>query len=163
MLVIKDIHGNTLAEIEVPEEKIYDIHGKIADIYPADRTFDLEILSKVNLREADFRGWDLYLAAFENFDSTNDDYIDLSFANFEGADLKFATFCRCNLKGANFRNADMSDAKLCDCDVEGADFSGADLHNAEIDSSVYIEEDAITDDYTIMPDINGSSFTPVVC
>ena len=106
MVEIKNIHGEVIAQVENPEEIVRDIYGGIATIYPADRTIDLD-LSNLDLREADFRGWDLACACFALSD----------------------------LRGADFREADLSMADFFCAELEGADFSYADLHSSNIRSN----------------------------
>lgn len=63
--------------------------------------------------------------------------IDLSNANFEGANMKLA-FCRGgNLQGVNFRNANLYGVNLeesnsKDSDMEGANLEGAHLRKADL-------------------------------
>ena len=106
MVEIKNIHGDVIARVENPEEVIRDIRGEVADILPADRTYDLD-LSNLDLREADFRGW------------------DLSLADFSLSDLRGADFCEADVHMANF----------FECELDSADFSYADLHASNIRSN----------------------------
>lgn len=110
MVEIKNIHGEVIAQVENPEEIVRDIYGGIATIYPVDRTIDLD-LSNLDLREADFRGWDLACACFALSD----------------------------LRGADFREADLSMADFFCAEFEGADFSYADLSSSNILDNVKIE------------------------
>ena len=73
MVEIKNIHGQVIAQVENPEEVVRDIYGNIATTYPADRTYDLD-LSELDLREADFRGWDLGCACFALSDLRGADF-----------------------------------------------------------------------------------------
>jgi len=98
MVVIKNIHGEVIAEIEVPAEEIRDIHGKLVGEIPADRTYDL-YLSFMDLHEADLRGWDLSFAEF--FDT------DLTGADLSGADLHLSSIWSARLDGANLDGADL--------------------------------------------------------
>jgi len=98
MVVIKNIHGEVIAEIEVPAEEIRDIHGKLVKVIPADRTYDLD-LSDMDLHEADLRGWDLSMAEFEDTDLTD--------ADLSGADLSDSSIWSANLDGANLEEADL--------------------------------------------------------
>ena len=99
MVEIKNIHGQVIAQVENPEEVVRDIYGNIVKTYPADRTYDLD-LSNMDLREADFRGWDLSNAWF---------YLsDLRGADFREADLRYAHFDYADLEGADFSYADLS-------------------------------------------------------
>lgn len=98
MVVIKDIHGKVLAEIEVPASEIRDIHGEVVDIIPADRTYDLD-LSYMELPEADLRGWDLSMASFYDTDLTG--------ADLSGANLSESSIWAANLDGANLEDAEL--------------------------------------------------------
>lgn len=121
MVEIKNIHGQVIAQVENPEEVVRDIYGNITATYPADRTDDLD-LSELDLREADFRGWDLSGAWFY--------FSDLRGADFREADLRYAHFENADLEGANFSDADLSWSDIldnidsymyCDINFEGAD------------------------------------------
>ena len=114
MVEIKNIHGQVIAQVENPEEVVRDIYGNIATTYPADRTYDLD-LSNMDLREADFRGWDLSCAYFALSD----------------------------LRGADFREANLFLADFFCADFEGADFSYADLSSSNIRDNIEIWWDEI--------------------
>lgn len=98
MVVIKNIHGEVIAEIEVPAEEIRDIHGKLVKVIPADRTYDLD-LSDMDLHEADLRGWDLSMAEFIDTDLTD--------ADLSEADLSRSSILSARLDGANLEYADV--------------------------------------------------------
>ena len=98
MVVIKNIHGKVLAEIEVPASEIRDIHGEVVDMIPADRTYDLD-LSYMDLHEADLRGWDLSMASFDDTDLTD--------ADLSGANLSESSIWAANLDGANLEDAEL--------------------------------------------------------
>ena len=121
MVEIKNIHGEVIAQVENPEEIVRDIYGGIATIYPVDRTIDLD-LSNLDLREADFRGWDLACACFA--------LSDLRGADFSEADLSMADFFCAEFEGADFSYADLSSSNILDnvkiewCEIN---FEGADL------------------------------------
>ena len=129
MVEIKNIHGQVIAQVENPEEVVRDIYGNIVKTYPADRTYDLD-LSELDLREADFRGWDLSGAWF---------YLsDLRGANFREADLRYAHFDNADLEGADFSYADLSWSNIrsnialnyyIDINLEGADLPMRHHHN----------------------------------
>ena len=121
MVEIKNIRGQVIAQVENPEVVVRDIFGNIVSTYPADRTYDLD-LSELDLREADFRGWDLSGAWFY--------FTDLRGANFREADLRYAHFDYADLEGADFSYADLSWSNIrsniasymyCDINLEGAD------------------------------------------
>lgn len=114
MVEIKNIRGQVIAQVENPEEVVRDIYGNIATTYPADRTYDLD-LSNMDLREADFRGWDLSCAYFALSD----------------------------LRGADFREANLFLADFFCADFEGADFSYADLSSSNIRDNIEIWWDEI--------------------
>ena len=114
MVEIKNIHGQVIAQVENPEKIVRDIYGNIATTYPADRTYDLD-LSNMDLREADFRGWDLSCACFALSD----------------------------LRGADFREANLFLADFFCADFEGADFSYADLSSSNIRDNIEIWWDEI--------------------
>ena len=121
MVEIKNIHGQVIAQVENPEEVVRDIYGNIATTYPADRTYDLD-LSELDLREADFRGWDLGCACFA--------LSDLRGADFREADLSMADFFCAEFEGADFSYADLSSSNILD-NIEiwwdEINFEGADL------------------------------------
>ena len=121
MVEIKNIHGQVIAQVENPEVVIRDIHGNIASTYPADRTYDLD-LSELDLREADFRGWDLGCACFA--------LSDLRGADFREANLLLADFFCAEFEGADFSYADLSSSNILD-NIEiwwdEINFEGADL------------------------------------
>ena len=129
MVEIKNIHGQVIAQVENPEVVVRDIFGNIVSTYPADRTYDLD-LSELDLREADFRGWDLSNAWF---------YLsDLRGADFREADLRYAHFDYADLEGADFSYADLSWSNIrsniasymyCDINFEGADLPMRHHHN----------------------------------
>ena len=102
-----------------------------------------DIHGKVLARLEDIEPDDLGYAFFNE--------LDLSYANFEGADLFHSCFWFCNLTGANFRNADLRYAELTCNTIEGADFSGANLECAMVDITTDLELDAITDVLTVLP------------
>ena len=114
MVEIKNIHGQVIAQVENPEVVVRDIFGNIVSTYPADRTYDLD-LSNMDLREADFRGWDLSCACFALSD----------------------------LRGADFREANLFLADFFCADFEGADFSYADLSSSNIRDNIEIWWDEI--------------------
>lgn len=121
MVEIKNIHGQVIAQVENPEEVVRDIYGNIATTYPADRTYDLD-LSELDLREADFRGWDLGCACFA--------LSDLRGADFREANLFLADFFCAEFEGADFSYADLSSSNILD-NIEiwwdEINFEGADL------------------------------------
>ena len=121
MVEIKNIHGQVIAQVENPEEVVRDIYGNIATTYPADRTYDLD-LSNLDLREADFRGWDLGCACFA--------LSDLRGADFREANLLLADFFCAEFEGADFSYADLSSSNILD-NIEiwwdDINFEGADL------------------------------------
>ena len=121
MVEIKNIHGQVIAQVENPEEVVRDIYGNIATTYPADRTCDLD-LSNLDLREADFRGWDLGCACFA--------LSDLRGADFREANLHMADFFCAEFEGADFSYADLSSSNILD-NIEiwwdEINFEGADL------------------------------------
>ena len=121
MVEIKNIHGQVIAQVENPEEVVRDIYGNIATTYPADRTYDLD-LSNMDLREADFRGWDLSCACFA--------LSDLRGADFREANLFLADFFCAEFEGADFSYADLSSSNILD-NIEiwwdEINFEGADL------------------------------------
>ncbi len=121
MVEIKNIHGQVIAQVENPEEVVRDIYGNIATTYPADRTYDLD-LSELDLREADFRGWDLSCACFA--------LSDLRGADFREAKLFLADFFCAEFEGADFSYADLSSSNILD-NIEiwwdEINFEGADL------------------------------------
>ena len=121
MVEIKNIHGQVIAQVENPEVVVRDINGNIASTYPADRTYDLD-LSNMDLREADFRGWDLSCACFA--------LSDLRGADFREANLHMADFFCAEFEGADFSYADLSSSNILD-NIEiwwdEINFEGADL------------------------------------
>ena len=121
MVEIKNIHGQVIAQVENPEKVVRDIYGNIATTYPADRTYDLD-LSNLDLREADFRGWDLFCACFA--------LSDLRGADFREANLHMADFFCADFEGADFSYADLSSSNIRD-NIEtwwhDINFEGADL------------------------------------
>ena len=121
MVEIKNIHGQVIAQVENPEEVVRDIYGNIVKTYPADRTYDLD-LSELDLREADFRGWDLSCACFA--------LSDLRGADFREAKLFLADFFCAEFEGADFSYADLSSSNILD-NIEiwwdEINFEGADL------------------------------------
>ena len=121
MVEIKNIHGQVIAQVENPEEVVRDIYGNIATTYPADRTYDLD-LSELDLREADFWGWDLFCACFA--------LSDLRGADFREANLFLADFFCAEFEGADFSYADLSSSNILD-NIEiwwdEINFEGADL------------------------------------
>lgn len=121
MVEIKNIHGQVIAQVENPEEVVRDIYSNIATTYPADRTYDLD-LSELDLREADFRGWDLSCACFA--------LSDLRGADFREAKLFLADFFCAEFEGADFSYADLSSSNILD-NIEiwwdEINFEGADL------------------------------------
>ena len=58
--------------------------------------------------------------------------LNLSGADFCGADLHSADFCGADLSGANLNGANLSDANLSGADLSGADLNGAELSGAEL-------------------------------
>ena len=121
MVEIKNIHGQVIAQVENPEVVVRDIFGNIVSTYPADRTYDLD-LSELDLREADFRGWDLFCACFV--------LSDLRGADFREANLHMADFFCAEFEGADFSYADLSSSNILD-NIEiwwdEINFEGADL------------------------------------
>ena len=121
MVEIKNIHGQVIAQVENPEVVVRDIFGNIVSTYPADRTYDLD-LSELDLREADFRGWDLGCACFA--------LSDLRGADFREANLLLADFFCAEFEGADFSYADLSSSNILD-NIEiwwdEINFEGADL------------------------------------
>ena len=121
MVEIKNIHGQVIAQVENPEEVVRDIYGNTATTYPADRTYDLD-LSELDLREADFRGWDLFCACFA--------LSDLRGADFHEANLHMADFFCAEFEGADFSYADLSSSNILDnikIEWDEINFEGADL------------------------------------
>ena len=97
------------------------------DLSEAD--LSLTKLSGANLREADIREADLSLTT-------------LSEANFREADLREANLSRANLIRANLSGADLSGADLREtflsgADLSGADLSGADLRGANVEQTIF--------------------------
>ena len=84
--------------------EVHDIRGKLlySDNVHND-TSELWCVS-IDLRNADFRQWDLSYAFFED--------CDLRGARFDDADLCNAALYECSLEGASFANADLSSASL---------------------------------------------------
>jgi hypothetical protein len=56
--------------------------------------------------------------------------LDLSGANFDGADLLAADLSRCDIRGASFQRSILNQARLGGSSAWGANFSGASLHVA---------------------------------
>ena len=57
---------------------------------------------------------------------------DLRWANLQGADLQGADLRRADLSGANLQGADLRRADLSGADLSGADLQGADLQGADL-------------------------------
>lgn len=107
-----------------------------------DETFFL-CCENVDLRKANFQGWNLWSAFFSN--------CDLRGAIFDDADLSEAHFDFCYLSEASLQNADMGEAKLECCEIKGADMRGANLSSAIVDITMDIELDALIDEGTTLP------------
>jgi uncharacterized protein YjbI with pentapeptide repeats len=60
---------------------------------------------------------------------------DLTFANFDSADLRGANFLNANLSNASFKNADLRQAVLIAVNVENSSFDGANFQGATIESA----------------------------
>ena len=58
---------------------------------------------------------------------------DLRNADFRGWDLSYAYFSECDLRGARFDEADLSNAMLSACELEGASFRDAVMTYANVD------------------------------
>src|SRR5262249_49533243 len=125
------------------------------------------------MSEADFTAC-IKALNFSNIQAVRDDKfarlgtekIDLTGANFEGAEIKACDFRHALLRatkcsGANFtkstfRYADMQGADLSGCDCEGAQFQGADLRGADFrDTSLTATEFA---DMHFPPNLQGAKF-----
>ena len=94
-------HSDSMCMVEV-----HDIHGKL--LYTDTQHSDTSELwcDGVDLREADFRGWDLSYAYFSD--------CDLSGARFDGADMHSVAIFRCEVEDTSFRECDMSGADITD-------------------------------------------------
>src|SRR2546421_3496838 len=86
----------------------------------------------IDLSDANFSGADLSGADFREAILSGADLSDAVFrdANFSGADLSGAFLSRADLHHANFSGADLSGAFLARAGLDDADLSGADLRNA---------------------------------
>lgn len=94
---------------------------------------------RCNLRDANFDGFFLRLAAFQRTDLTGAKLrgadmtgIHLSRAKLDGADMTGANLAGSELTRASFRNATLRNARLDAVRVHHADFTGADLRGANL-------------------------------
>ena len=104
---------------------------------------ELLCLGEIELKDADFSGWDL-------------SYMDFTlciFKNvcFDGADMSYTTvenalFDKCSLRGANFQNANLKSAAMRYNDLTGANIKGANLFAAVLEFAKL--DDIIFDDTT---------------
>ncbi len=81
-------------------------------------------------------------------------HCDLARANFDGADLRYASFRKARLDGTSFRGADLRGAHLTDASCEGADFSGSKLYGAALWNLSY--DRVVADSVDISPEGDSS-------
>lgn len=67
--------------------------------------------------------------------------LDLSQANFAGADLTQVQLKHCTLAGCNLQGADVRGANLTNSDLQGANLQGADLSDADVEGVLFIGAD----------------------
>ena len=88
--------------------------------------------------------------------------LDYPFANFSGANLRFAELREANLPGADFSKADLTGAILIVANLTGANFTGADmvgvnLYRANLTGADFRGAD-LTFAYLIKADLTGADF-----
>ncbi len=108
---------------------------------------DAELMSKLNLSDAEFSNADLAGinlentnlrgAALENVDLRNADLRDakLENANLENANLADAKLEGVDLRGANLKNTNLVGAKLINAKLTNANLENADLSNARLENA----------------------------
>jgi len=67
--------------------------------------------------------------------------LDLSHANFAGAQMKQVQLKHCTLAGSNLQGADLRDANLTNTDLQGANLRGADLTGADLEGALFMGAD----------------------
>lgn len=82
-------------------------------------------LSRADLTEADVSRKTRFGAGLQGQNT-----IEISAANFEGADLSDAVLAGAKLRGARLRHACLRDVSLVECDLDGTDLRQADLSGA---------------------------------
>jgi uncharacterized protein YjbI with pentapeptide repeats len=103
---------------------------------------DAELMSKLNLSDADFRNADLKNTNLENTDFRGADLenVDLRDADLRGAKLENANLENADLRGADLENVDLRNANLKSTNLVGAkllkaNLKGAKLENADISNA----------------------------
>jgi uncharacterized protein YjbI with pentapeptide repeats len=108
---------------------------------------DSELMSKLNLSDADLRkanlkdtnlkNTDLRGANLENVDLRNADLRDanLENANLENADLRGADLENVDLRNANLKSTNLVGAMLRDANLKGATLKNADISNARLENA----------------------------
>jgi DMSO/TMAO reductase YedYZ molybdopterin-dependent catalytic subunit len=67
--------------------------------------------------------------------------LDLSHANFAGADLEQVQLKHCTLAGSNLQGANLRGANLTNSDLQGANLQGADLSGADVEGVLFMGAD----------------------
>jgi DMSO/TMAO reductase YedYZ molybdopterin-dependent catalytic subunit len=67
--------------------------------------------------------------------------IDLSHANFAGAQMQQVQLKQCTLAGSNLQGADLREANLTNSDLQGANLRGADLTGADLEGVLFMGAD----------------------
>ena len=67
--------------------------------------------------------------------------LDLSHANFAGAQMQQVQLKHCTLAGSNLQGADLRDANLTNADLQGANLRGADLTGADLEGALFMGAD----------------------
>jgi len=95
---------------------------------------DSELMSKLNLSDADLRSADLVSTNLENTNFRNADLenADLRDADLTGAKLENANLTNADLTGAKLENADLKDANLTGANLTGAKLQNANLRNTQL-------------------------------
>ncbi|HEY7712201.1 MAG TPA: molybdopterin-dependent oxidoreductase [Candidatus Entotheonella sp.] len=67
--------------------------------------------------------------------------LDLSHANFAGAQMRQVQLKHCTLAGSNLQGADLRGANLTNTDLQGANLRGADLSGADLEGALFMGAD----------------------
>lgn len=98
---------------------------------------DAELMSKLNLSDADFRNADMAGINLENTDLRGADLenADLSDSDLRGAKLEKANLLNANLGGAKLENVDLRDANLNSTNLVGAKLLNANLRSTRLENA----------------------------
>ncbi len=145
MVIINDINGTILYEVEVPEDTLEDQEIKVAveNLVKQGKSLKganlIEVilegthLEGANLAGANLAGANLYRA---NLAGANLEGANLAEAYLEGADLERADLAWAILEGASFYRANLKGAFLQGTNIERANLEEANLEGASIKKDI---------------------------